>query len=370
MTADLRRFLRHLLLGVIVALLTLLALLVLPQDRAIRWRAVKIEAFARLGWIYQRIHDDPTPIDIAFIGTSHSMLGIDTPLIQQELDQAGLRLADGRCAQLVNFAIPSYGRDLHWLLARELLANRSVKTLVVEVFENETRKAHPLFVHVADVRDVLTAPALINLNYLHNLIRLPYRQLQLALKSRFPASFGLKSGFDPADYDGSDVDNTQVINVGGAALSPLRTQAMDPAALNAAAKAHLAAKNAHMLPAWAARYEYAVPDRYLTALLDLAEAKGTRVIFLYLPQYGMPDRPVDDHLYAGRGDWLYEGHFNASGALAVSHEVAEELTAALKQGPAFAQITQPALCPAAGYPPRAQLTPFKSGHNGGQLNEP
>ena len=63
---------------------------------------------------------------------------------------------------MVNFGFPSYGRNLHWLIARELLENREVRTLVLEVFENESRKAHPFFANVAEVSDVLQAPMLIN----------------------------------------------------------------------------------------------------------------------------------------------------------------------------------------------------------------
>ena len=104
-----------------------------------------------------------------------------------------------------------------------------------------------MFVDVADTADVLDAPMLVNINYLHNLVRLPYRQLALWAKSLSPASFGLKPHFDPANYDGSNVDNTRVVNVGGVALSPYRSQAMEPDRLAAAAKANLAAKNLHML---------------------------------------------------------------------------------------------------------------------------
>ena len=44
------------------------AMAALPHRTAVRWQSTQTEAYARLGWVYQRIHDDPTPIDIAFIG--------------------------------------------------------------------------------------------------------------------------------------------------------------------------------------------------------------------------------------------------------------------------------------------------------------
>ncbi len=291
-------FFRRLGLGAAVALVVLAGMVLLPHDRYVRWQAVTVEAYARLGWIYERIHFDPTPIDVAFVGTSHTMNGVDTVALQRML------AADGRCLHLVNFAVPSYGRNLHWLVVRELLENRKVGTLVLEVFENETRKAHPLFASVADVRDILDAPKLININYVHDLVRLPWRQLSLWAKSLDPQAFGLKRRFDAADYDGSDVDNTRVVNVDGQALTPVRDQVMDPVTLKAAARRLMAAKRLHMLGRRFERYEYAVPDTYVDDILALARRKGVRVVFLYLPGYGKPAAPADERLYLGQGPML------------------------------------------------------------------
>src|SRR5258708_2234284 len=157
-----RLFFRRIGLGVAVAIITLVGMILLPHDTYVRWQAEKTEAYARLGWIYERIHYDDTPIDIAFIGTSHTMNGVDAAAFEQDIDAAGVRPdGDNRRLHAVNLAVPSYGRDLHWIIARELLTHRKVKVLVLEVFENETRKASPVFVDVADPADVLGAPTLI-----------------------------------------------------------------------------------------------------------------------------------------------------------------------------------------------------------------
>ena len=349
-------FFRRLGLGAMVALAVLSGMVLLPHDRYVRWQAVKVEAYARLGWIYERIHFDPTPIDVAFVGTSHTLNGVDTVALQR------LLAAEGRCLHLVNFAIPSYGRNLHWLVVRELLENRKVGTLVLEVFENETRKAHPLFASVADVRDVLDAPMLVNINYVHDLARLPWRQLSLWAESLDPAAFGLKAGFDPADYDGSDVDNTRVVNVGGQALTPVRDQVMDPVKLAVAARGLMAAKRLHMLGERFARYEYAVPDTYVDDILALARRKGVRVVFLYLPGFGKPAAPADDRLYRGKGPmleandvlahpefWHDPDHLNMQGAARFTARLAEELSPLLAGAagplPVAARACRPGFAP-------------------------
>lgn len=318
----------------IVALAALAGSLAIPHDRYIRWQEMRSEAWARLGWIYERVHFDETPIDIAFIGTSHTMNGVDGAAVQAALAEAG-----GGCRHVVNFAFPSYGRNMHWLIARELLEHRTVRTLVLEVFENESRKAHPLFVNVADVSDVLQAPALINLNFLTDIAQLPARQVMLGLKTLLPERFGLHRQFDPSHYDGPDVDNTRQVQVGGVALTPLRDRVLPPGQLERAAERARAAKNTNMLGARFEALEYRYPRYYLDRILDLARQRGVTVKFLYLPSYayvlGGTRNPA---LYAGRGEMLTTGdllanadywydpdHLNLQGAAVLSAELGRRL---------------------------------------------
>lgn len=318
---------RRFALAAAVALAALAGSLAIPHDRYIRWQDMRDEAWARLGWIYERIHFDRTPIDIAFIGTSHTMNGVSGAAVRAALAAAG-----GGCQQVVNLSYPSYGRNLHWLIARELLENRRVGTLVIEVFENESRKAHPFFSSIAEVSDVLGAPALINLNYLSDLARLPARQVMLGLKTLMPERFGLHRGFDPARYDGADVDNTRQVQVGGVVLTPVRDTAPPREQLERAAARVRAAKDGNMLGERFEALEYRFPRHYLDRILALARQRGVAVKFLYLPSYAyVGGAPRDPSLYAGRGEMLATGtlladpglwydpdHLNARGAALLS----------------------------------------------------
>jgi hypothetical protein len=365
-------------IGFVFAVLTLAAMLALPHDPFVRWQAVRTEAYARLGWAYERIHYDRTPIDIAFIGTSHTMNGIDAQAVADEVAGKGIRSPGGRCLTATNFSIPSYGRNLHWSIARELLETRRPGTLVIEVLENETRKPHPLFSHIATERDIITAPKLININYLADLIRLPYRQLSLFVESVAPSQFGLKAGFDPARYDGSTVDNTHMVNVDGKALTPPLTRVMDPEKLDKEAAGLRAAKDLNMLPERLAAYEYAVPRAYVDKILALARQTGTRVYLLYLPGYGKPPRPFDMSFYpadikmlslndllAERAYWHDVHHVNAQGAAVVSRRIGDllagerDLRASIEAAPRKGTTG----CDW-GYQPHMQLESFRplSGH--------
>ncbi len=363
---ETRKFAGLFALGVVAAVAAIAVMLALPHDRYIRWQALHTEAYARLGWAYERIHDDPTPLDVAFVGTSHTLNGVDAAAVDQALAAEGAHTPDGRCVVVTNFAIPEYGRNLHWILARELLRSRRVNTLVLEVFENETRKAHPLFSHVADERDIFGAPLLVNVGYLPDAVRLPYRQLSLWFESLFPEDFGLRRRFDPRNYDGSTVDNTRVVNARGIALTPPRDKIEALDALKAEARSNARKKNLHMMGARFERYEYAVPRTYVNDILDLARQRGTKVVFLYLPGYGQPAQPVDMRLYAGhemlsandilkRTDYWYDvHHLNAAGASVLSQRLGQLLAPEWKAG---AQHPGNVACNY-GFPPRQSLLPF------------
>src|SRR6516162_4984593 len=66
---KLRQFLLLFLAGTVVALA---GMIVLPQDRYLRYQALNDHSAPQAYWIYERIHFDSTPIDVAFVGTSRT----------------------------------------------------------------------------------------------------------------------------------------------------------------------------------------------------------------------------------------------------------------------------------------------------------
>jgi hypothetical protein len=101
------------------------------------------------------------------------------------------------------------------------------------------------------------------------------------------------------------VDNTRSVKAGGRVLVASRAAAADPAQLDAAAERRAADKDLNMLPERFADLEYAVPNRYVHEILDLAKARGVTVVFMYLPGYRKPAEPYDTSLYAGRGEMIF-----------------------------------------------------------------
>lgn len=320
---------------VMTVLAVLSGLTVLPHSRYLRFQQLAGESihYTRTKWIYERIHFDRTPIDIAFIGTSHTQSGINSKLVEETLRQNGID------QHVVNFAIPHLGRDLHYLLVRELVENRAVKKLVIEVQEAEARAPHPAFQRLAEVTDLLSSPVVINTGYFENLIRLPLRQSVLFLHTAVPNSTRDNADFEPQAYEGPHWDDTYVLH----GMSKPRQAVHTAESLNdeaAGMEKEFVTKQSLASKLTVSHHHYGLLQRYnyyyLESLLDLARAKGIEVVYLYLPFFHGPEQPTTADFLRPYGPilepkeilddpraWQNASHLNYAGATRLSVWVGE-----------------------------------------------
>lgn len=311
------------------AVLALAASCLLPHDKYIRYQALDLSEAIQSTWIYERIHFDKTPIDIAFIGTSRTKSAIHTGLLERELAAGGVD------AKAVNFHIVLTGRNLHYAIAKELLTTRKVKLLVIELTEVEDRLGHDNFVVVADAIDVLTAPLVINLNYLSDLIRLPGRQIDLFLKT-VESRLGLVDRrFSPARYLGPNLDHAErnVLRKGGYSpndVFPGETELED------LRKERERGDTPMIMPASLDWLEFRFPRLYMDKIERLAAANGAKVAYVYLGRYAGPLTAAREVDFAAKGPvfrmpdevietpryWSDASHLNWSGAQEVTRNVA------------------------------------------------
>jgi hypothetical protein len=303
----------------------------LPDDRYLRYQALTEKEVVKAGWIYERIHFDPAPIDVVFIGTSHTVFGIDSERVERACNDAG-----GENCASVNFGLEHLGRNVHWLLAREVMRTRKPRILVVEVQETEYRALHPAFSSLADASDIVSAPLVINTSFFPDLVRLPLRQISLFAQSHAPSLFGVHKGFLPAHYRGTHWDDAF------AEIGSREHPVANPVPRNGVTSvAELERERAHSesndevrlkLPAPLQWLEYRANLLYLEELLNLARERKVEIRFLYMPAYHgaptpafagfydkfaptwrMPREIVDSHEL-----WLDVGHLNYAGATALS----------------------------------------------------
>lgn len=283
----------------VMALATFLGLFVLaavlPHDPYIRYQQLEKTLHFRTTWGYERIVFDEAPIDIAIIGNSRLGSGISAPTVSQVMSE---KL--GRPINVVNFSMAQEGRNSHYALAKLLYQHHpEVKLVVLSAIEEMPRQGHPAFRNIAEARDILTAPALINREFFNDLAFLPFRQLSLWLYSIAPQSFGWRQ-FDPAKYRGSDFDTTtSYTNPEGEFIDRRIIVAADE--LRAPARARISSITPAVLPPALNRYEYAVEYTYTAMIDDLVRRHGGETAFLYLPVFENPEPLRQAPFYEAKG---------------------------------------------------------------------
>ncbi len=317
--------------------LTVLALcavtIALPHDPYIRYQQLAKTIQFRSRWVYERITFDRTPIDVAIVGNSRLGAGISGPQLQR-----ALRATFDRPIDVANLSMPQEGGNMRYAIVKRLLHDHpEVKLLVVSVVEQMPREGHPAFRDLADARDVLAAPKLINLDYANDVALLPYRQLSLFVQTLAPALFGDATRLDPVAYPGTDFDSTTTIHLPDGRIVD-RDHLVDPVALAAAARKAVSRRNAPVLPARLAEYEFAPERAYTRAIAALARAHGATLIFVQLPVYHDNSPVSEQDFYRSLGpilrpdfvasDYrLYSdyGHSNANGTRAITAWLGERI---------------------------------------------
>jgi hypothetical protein len=300
-----------------VAFLTAIAAALLPDNPYQRWQLLDGTIEKNISWIYERTNFDPTPIDVVVLGPSRSAADVDS----LELEAALARI--GTPAHVVNFSLPVAGRDVNYAIARELFKTKSPRVLVLGVVEKPSRFGHPAFKYIAPSWLVADPGYLANLNYLSNLIYLPYRQMQLFLADLWPSLTGLTKTFNPATYRGSNIDTT------GAQFFQTRAGSVPAEHDELMRGVHKLEQGMRppILPASLGDVEFGDERHYIREIAELARAKGTRIVFLNLPFYTGPDTIQEEPFYRQFGDvinasflashpeWYADyGHLTAHGA--------------------------------------------------------
>jgi hypothetical protein len=309
--------------GVAVALSA--AVVLLPENDYQRWQLQDPDGSLR--WIYERIHFDPKPIDIAIVGSSRAQLGLSAAAVEQDLAK------QGKPVHVANFALPGAGRDIQWAILNELFKAKSPKVVVLGVEENPYPFGHFLFKYVAPVEAIVFPPSPFLHNYLYNLAYLPIRKLKLFGANLFPDLFGLSKEFDPEHYAKNRTDYTTNF-IGDGKLVDMehpvsRTTLLAeprepvPRTLVARALTRLNGGEDHLFTQKIARE---------------AKAHGAQLVFVHMPMFEGPTTVSDEDFLKQFGpvlnygdlaphDELFENwaHLNHAGAMNASARLANAI---------------------------------------------
>lgn len=286
---------RKLLAVLAIALCAAIVVCFLPTDPYQRWQLLKGTIHARSQWVYERIHFDPTPVDVVFVGSSRIGAGIDAPRIQQALRKGGLSDIN-----VVNFSLPEQGRNLNSVVVRELLKEKKPRLIVIGVQDKPSRFGHPAYKYLAPASMLVNPEYAGNANYPSDLIYLPYRQMVLFAANLFPEMMGYTKHFDPAGYAGPTIDTTRAIE-----LADGETLQQDRPAPLSELKRGVAKLERGNVPAILSRsladVEFGDERLYIRDIAAAARAAGSKVAFVALPYYTGPTTLQEERLYAGIG---------------------------------------------------------------------
>ncbi len=320
------------LLGIIgVATLVAVAVSALPDVPYMRFATLDRTIQNRIRWIYERVHFDPAPIDVAVIGPSRSGAAVNAPRLA--LDLAAL----GKPLRTVNFSLPENGRDLNWVVLQELLATKHPRLIVIGVIEKPSRYGHPAYKYVAPTADLVDPAYVGNLNYFTNLIYLPYRQLRLFAARLVPRQFDLPLRFDPARYAGSDDDTTTTFRAGDGTVVERDRRVPRTELLAGVVRYERGVHPSKLGRRWA-DVEFGDERTYVARMAALAHARGVAVAFLFLPYYTGPHAiqerrfyerfgpVIDASFLSGHDEWYSDvAHLNHDGAAVLTDWLAPQV---------------------------------------------
>jgi len=273
----------------VLALAALMAgwamLFFMPTSAYQRYQSLQYTDYIKGLWIYERLNFDPTPVDIAFLGSSRTMEGIDAAAIEADLHKAGI------AAHVVNLAVPSLGLDVPYLLGRMLVETKRPRIVFLETDYLVTRMTNPVFPLVATAEDVLRAPLLVNERLLPNLLSVAARNLTLAWRHLTQG----EPEFDPSGYYGPHWEDVyRVIGHNGTKGRP-RLAHMDQAQFEAEAarwRGNVLRKS-QQYDSWA-WLELHYAEAYQMRLVALLRESGAKIVFLSMPAVGTPEPPFHD----------------------------------------------------------------------------
>jgi hypothetical protein len=319
-----------------IGLMVAVGLCLLPENSYQRWRLLDGTIHARTRWIFERIHFDPQPVDVVFIGPSRVGAAVDAPRLSQSLAARGLP------ANVVNFSLPEAGRNINLAILTELLKTKQPKLIVIGVTEKPSRFGHSAYKYLAPRSMVADPGYLANIRYLSDLAYLPYRQAKLFGGWLAPGLLGPSTTFDPSAYAGHALDTTGDIVLPDGRIKN-GSKAADAKELMRGVHKLERGLTPPILPRDLADVEFGDERHYITEIASRAKARGIPVVFLFLPYHTGPATMQEEAFYRRFGPiWnagflsphaeLYSdyGHLTSAGADLLSDWLIKPLSGALR----------------------------------------
>ncbi|OGU68408.1 MAG: hypothetical protein A2X62_15550, partial [Stygiobacter sp. GWC2_38_9] len=261
-------------------------------------------------WIYDRINHNPAPVDVAFIGSSHTLHAI------QEKKMEKLRELN---LHVVNLGYCRYGRNIEFSILKMLLKHKSPKLIVIEVHEDEEKNSHDIFPYLAETEDLLLTPTLFNRDYFSDLFhggsaRLEFFKAKYIFRKKYPDPTSELYGYAATDRIATEFELDENSRLWQKRLSHTNLEKIEKVQL---------------------KYPFA----YLEKMICLIKEKNIPIQFVYLPDSGSKlKNPKHSSFYQDiasllippqtifndRSNWMDASHLNDNGSEILSIWLAEQ----------------------------------------------
>jgi hypothetical protein len=287
---------------------------------------------ARIAVVHQRIANNTTPIDVAFIGTSHTWNSIADQELQRQLATLGADVS------VANIGSSWMGRDLHLFLLKQLLEYKRPRLVVIEITDHEFAFGHEALPYVGNLSDLMCCRPYLDPEFPGHFALYLKNQVVAAVEllRRAETPQAAKSGKDFGWMAVDKVWKTPVPN------SQPRT---------------LKQRLKYKAYAWTGLYGLSAVEQ----MVGLAKEKGVKVAFLYLPVYehALIDPANDLENFVKLGPviklparigrdpslWFDDSHLNRTGAMMLTTAIAPDIRAQLDsknfEGPQSSPVREP-----------------------------
>jgi hypothetical protein len=314
-----RKFLVHITWFILPVLTGIILLFFINPDKKFSYRFVEGECSNKASWIYDRVFLSGKSMDVVFIGASQTATAVKDEMIEKRLMEL-----TGEDVSAASLGYCRGGRDIQYVMLKEVFRQKKPKLIVIEVSEDEPKKSHPVFPYLAETDDLLGSAVFFN--------------------QRFPLSIwkGLVIRFEYLKQQMFGGDACQGDSTAGFGYIP--TEATADHALLLRNRSNWERRLKGEKSALMRKVELRYSMHYLEKMVKMAEQYGSKVIFLYLRESGsglkepmLSDyyRSVSDimmlpeEIYTNPGNWFDASHLNDKGAALASEVIAGELAKAI-----------------------------------------
>lgn len=282
-------------------------MIVIPVNDRRKFEGLSGDCANHAIWIHDRIVNNNSPIDIAFIGSSHTMHAINDELITNKSGQ-----------RTTNFGYCRFGRNLNYVLTKKLLEHKTIKHMVFEVREKEDLTSHPIFPYLATTKETLLPHILFNKKYFSDIWN------HLAYKVELTQDLLFKNDNSPISKELHGFKDINII-ADTIILNDFKRRRQQPE------------KEQQNIER---QFNNKYPLTYLEKAVQLCKDNNIKVSFIYLPSYGTKHPiPTEIETYSKWGNvllppkqiletpinWCDENHLNTTGALGISEWLIKEL---------------------------------------------